>query len=450
MKSINETGKIYNTKLVFIKGVVLGQILYGDLYYRDFSDVDIIVPKDQLLSIKKPMNDIGFYDTYTCYDRILQVKEPSNTMLGIYHEYYFTKKVEYEYYWVELKSHTSAIKEKYIDEFNSNSQFVDIGGYKFRSHNIVYTFLHLCSNTFGNCEHRMIAKDSFKIKDFIDVYVLINKYSTDFDWKKISDLANKFELLHKVYYVLNGINEIYSNFITNDIIELFSIDKITYNCSVTNYGTVVAWETPFIDRLFSDDEERNSEYERLYCERAHSTLNLKRNDILKVIDYTEDNILNLSQYRNMICSKDSGISFRFNMFRDNKNKQLIITISVKKDLFNTLDNIFLNFDFYVKSQEYKYSPKIVRLSIYKEERFSLFGECIRKMDNSLTYTNEEVIMYYEVEDEFLMGFYDELFIPYNLYVFKKIFEEGPEVIVGVKYGEEGYEEESPNLGMIQW
>jgi hypothetical protein len=222
-----------NIDIILLKGPALAEIIYGDIYTRQFGDLDLLVTEDNMEKMFYLLSDIGFaqetgFDKNT--NRYNIIDKPVFKYGSGFHEFQCIKDVgDNVYIFVEVKRASSAIPLKHISDFFENVRNININGIDVRTSNLTYTFLHLCSNFFTNFETGWGVNNETNLRDIIDTYIFISKYGNILNWDEIITLSNKYEITHKIYYVFTCLAGIFDEVVSKKISELFNPNKVTYH-----------------------------------------------------------------------------------------------------------------------------------------------------------------------------------------------------------------------------
>jgi len=270
-----------NIDAILLKGLALAEIIYKDIYARQFGDIDLLVKEDDMEKMYYLLNDIGYvqetgFDKNT--NRYNTVDKPILKYEPHFHEFQCVKDIgDNIYIFVEIKRASSAIPLKYIGDFLKNVQDISINGIKIKTSNSAYTFLHLCSNFYANFETGWGANHETNLRDIFDTCVLVSKHGSFLDWIEINSLSSKYEITHKIYYVLKCLEGILGKLIPNEIIELFNPNKLTYYFNGNVDGSINNWESDFTFRLFND-EERKKEFVKSDKLKIYNAMNYDNYD----------------------------------------------------------------------------------------------------------------------------------------------------------------------------
>lgn len=165
-----------NTCLV--KGFVLSYIIYGDIYSRNFSDLDFLVDKNS---------------QYNCCEMIRKMGYKEHNIELFRNDYYISQNAIVVYYlsdiekqfkkdniYVELKKETGKFSQE-VRKSLLNSINVDIDGVICSTLSLSDTFLLLIDNTYKNFFSDYGKKHDFIIRDLLDFYGFVVKYKKLFN-----------------------------------------------------------------------------------------------------------------------------------------------------------------------------------------------------------------------------------------------------------------------------
>lgn len=267
--------------VILLKGPVLSDIIYNDLYARQFADLDLLVKKNDMEKMFYLLNDIGFMQE-TGFDentkRFHTIDKPIFKYGDTFHEFQCVKDIgDNIYIYVEIKRASSAIPLKHIDDFHKNVQNININGIDVKTSNLKYTFLHLCSNFFTNFETGWGINHETNLRDIIDIYMFISKHYNLLNWDEINKLSNKYEIAHRIYYAITCLSKFYNDIIPNDISELFNPNRVLYDLNGNDDGSINRWDSDFIFRLFND-EDRKQQFVKMNKLKTYNVNNYNNHD----------------------------------------------------------------------------------------------------------------------------------------------------------------------------
>lgn len=328
-----------NIDTILLKGLALSEIIYNDIYARQFGDIDLLVKEDDIEKMYYLLNDIGYvqetgFDKNT--NRYNTVDKPIFKYGSQFHELQCVKDIgDNTYIFVEIKRASSAIPLKYIGDFLEKVQNISINGIDIKTSNLTYTFLHLCSNFFTNFETAWGANHETNLRDILDTYIFISKHGAFLDWTEINSLSNKYEIAHKIYYVLKCLEGTFGKVISIEIIESFNPNKVTYHFNGNMDGSINNWESDFTFRLFND-EERKREFVKINKLKIYNEKNYGNFD--KVEKESFITLTNIETYRNLhIESLQWDIEYMFTC----NNTSLYLNVIIDNNLYEQLGDYYL-------------------------------------------------------------------------------------------------------------
>lgn len=246
LKIIKEEFQNNNIDFIIIKGFAISALVYEDMYQRDFSDCDLIVDIKDFKRVNEIMISLGYYSNLGNGDI------PDLLPLECYELEYFKEFAPGMEMCVEIKLGTSSIKSiEIIRKFLKNKVQLNIDGEEYYSFSLNDTFILLCTNTYCNFELEFAVA---RIRDLIDVKLFYEKYRDVLDLDYIVEFVEKNKQKHQIYAVLRLLNYFYSNTFSNEFINRFSIDSITYDKNVfQNYlhGWMRDWIVEPVDLMLN-------------------------------------------------------------------------------------------------------------------------------------------------------------------------------------------------------
>lgn len=328
----------------FIKGFALSKMIYGDLYTRDFNDIDLLVHRKDIENVANIMIDMGFsndfdlcifkfLDSLDCYEVDFFYPFPGAGKLS--------KKFNHKLS-TELKIDTSSIRDNnLISHFKENSVNMDIGNVSVQVFSLNDTFILLCTNLYSNFEAEFAKA---KIRDLFDVYFFINTHSKELDWIYISKLCNRFKIAHKLYAVFNFVNSVYNGFISEEIVKLFSLDTISYDSKVFHgfdHGRMRDWSVDPIDAMLSRDARKIDLFYE-HCIKTYSSRNINycHPQYISSLKDVKDNENSLMKG---FCSKVNELEYSYQFTHDEENIYFTLKFEKYNDS-NQMKTVLILFD----------------------------------------------------------------------------------------------------------
>lgn len=345
LQTVTKIAEELEISLLLIKGFVLSKRIYGDLYTRTISDLDLVVDNNKMDRLFYALNEIG-YKHFLDYDRFAlpRINERKEFDLPIiiyednFHEYQMRKQVNGRMIKIEIKRGSSAISNhKFFKYMKDNSVLFKLSSdIKINTLSLEDDFIHLCANCYGNNE---VALKQMFLRDFMDVYGFIFYYKQKLNWNKILERALEFELFHKIYWVLINLEQIYKE---QFMVFFYSLDnwKSEYldfskcinidGLPILNEGELYYSKSSIIDKIFDFDIKKRDRYEYIL-----SNIN---NKSIKNYCSTDDKF-----YKKHISSR-AGINFEYRF--DYNNQNLKINLRFSKENYLLLNKYRIIFEMY--------------------------------------------------------------------------------------------------------
>jgi hypothetical protein len=129
-----------NIEVILLKGPALAEIVYNDIFARQFGDIDLLVKEADMEKMYYLLNDIGFVQE-TGFDKVTNrfntVDKPIFKYGPNFHEFQCVKDIgDNIYIFVEIKRASSAIPLKHIDDFLENVQNISINRIEVKTSNL--------------------------------------------------------------------------------------------------------------------------------------------------------------------------------------------------------------------------------------------------------------------------------------------------------------------------
>jgi hypothetical protein len=353
LKAINLSAEQNKIKVILLKGFSLSKMIYDDLYIRSFSDIDFLLDEKDIKNMYRLVNKIGYeqdggFDEEQSKMITINTDEFLNTTW--FHELQCKKKIrESLYVSVEIKRASSAIPLENVTDFLNNTQILDLSEMKILSTDIMYSLLHLIANFYNNTETIYGALFVTLLRDSLDIAMFIKKYHSAIDWDRLFELSLKYQITHKVYFVINCIIETFKyQIIDTEIINKFLPIHLPYLYTDNYDGSYFSWETDYFTRLF-DDDLRKKEALKLYKNIIYSITNDSIID-----DAQKDSFKVVANIKYFKCFYIKSINKQINYLFTNNNKYLNLYIMIDEDIIEEycdhyvevhfIDNFIGNYD----------------------------------------------------------------------------------------------------------
>ena len=273
-KIIEQAFKKKGIEIIWIKGIPLSIIVYGTAYARKSNDMDFLISPSKIEEAYQILKELGYlqeagFDFVT--EKYILMDSSEYKFVGDYHEIPCIKEIGNRVYLkVELKRASSAVDVNRISDFYLNTMDIDIGNTIIQTSDYNYTFIHLCANTYGNCEYYMSKP---LIRDFIDICIFYLKYKSILVWDEILEICRKNRMTYIIFWVMQQTNELWGiDFFANHILERYAINDFPTDDPWKEFfnknGSMNNWKSPLSHRILCWDlhcyEQIRSYKEKLY------------------------------------------------------------------------------------------------------------------------------------------------------------------------------------------
>ena len=193
--------QIDDLKYSVVKGEVLSYYIYGTFGYRCSSDIDILVNRNDLTIIEHALQSSGFsQQIHTRMDRIMLIYASHQTI-----PFHKTTSIEtihvdvnFDVFWGEYTG-----KRIDIDEFLSDSSYINIYGTRVKTISKVKAFIHLILHHYKEMNsiyllyaHPFITTDMFK-----DIYLFLSN-NPDISPRQLATVSWEYGITQYMYYML--------------------------------------------------------------------------------------------------------------------------------------------------------------------------------------------------------------------------------------------------------
>ncbi|MBN2816184.1 MAG: nucleotidyltransferase family protein [Campylobacterales bacterium] len=162
--------------VIAFKGPLLSDMAYGDITLRQYADIDILVPQEQLLKLSNLLIKEG----YTSPSSTTLLEDKSFLELNNDFNFYSSNNIHIEVHWKLIREQITLYEQNTIFE-NSSSQFLQ--GVMLKTLNIEMNIIYLALHG---------SKHGWERIEWInDLYYLIEKF--DVDWNRVLRLTEHFQ-----------------------------------------------------------------------------------------------------------------------------------------------------------------------------------------------------------------------------------------------------------------
>ncbi len=209
-----------NIQIIPLKGPLLGQHAYGDIGFRPFSDLDILVREEDLLTVAQTLLDLG----YTNEDELSALSHPY--VLQRFTDISFVHGetgLVIELHWRLLKSASAALNNIPLLFDQATERFLQ--NMPLKSLPLEEEFLYLCIHA---SKHRWE-----RIEWMNDINLLFEIHQHNYDWERLLTIAQDEGALIPYLLGLLILKKIYSRDLdhaqTNELIKMRKIAKLYNN-----------------------------------------------------------------------------------------------------------------------------------------------------------------------------------------------------------------------------
>lgn len=245
-----------------IKGAVLSKSAYGNICYRNSSDIDLLISRDNVEEIKNYLLQNGFIQ-----GRIVNNKVISFTRQEIlYHTALshqtapFLKRtdgrfcpivnidVNMDIFWGESKRHSD------MTGFLKNTEVVDICGVAVKKLTPVAEFISLCMHHYKDMNSiYLLSQGSLKLNLLCDIYFYLVNNRLEID--ELKRFCIELDVTEYVYLCIAAANEIFDDEVL--LPYLMGLDSDKAQAIQNSFGLDDSerkgWNIDFAHRLFDDD-----------------------------------------------------------------------------------------------------------------------------------------------------------------------------------------------------
>lgn len=177
---IHDAFKAAHQPVIFLKGPFVARQFYGDIYLRSYVDIDILIPREDLVAADRLLRDMGF-------NRLSLVLVSNHAMTRFTHTYDYHKRIEepdlpgrrqylpLDLHW-KLRSHFSFRLD--YDSIWKQQEICQLQGISFPVLSAEYALVMNVLGMFFDIELGTI-----RLKSFLDLYKMLEAMDPDMDWE---------------------------------------------------------------------------------------------------------------------------------------------------------------------------------------------------------------------------------------------------------------------------
>lgn len=268
-KDISKSAKENNINIIEPKGFALAMTIYQDKTKRQFSDLDLIVPLDQMSKMSEVLIEKGYFHRHNgkIADICAMLEKHEDTIV---YEIKFLNPTMMGYLVVEVKKASDAVSYSVLPFFTEDLKPLCMDDQELYS-----TFanegllLHLCSNIYtDHYKYEGVFNDVGKLRDFLDLYFFNRNVS--YNHEKFYSLAKKSNLEKGIEFCKIIMKRLFH-------IDIFS-DFVLDNNNISNFpdaNTIIyGGKKKFFLELYRRMQNKKNEFTQL-----ESSFSLKKVDI---------------------------------------------------------------------------------------------------------------------------------------------------------------------------
>ncbi|MCM8796378.1 MAG: nucleotidyltransferase family protein [Candidatus Omnitrophica bacterium] len=192
LKNIISNFEAENIPTIIFKGIMLAELIYGDIGLRGCADIDLLVRKDDLLKVNKVLRQLGYTSTYSdgyfkelCFsyycDSFLYFNQDKNKIPVDIH--------------VHLSNNRHLPHTLDMEDIWQKAQPIDLRGISLYTFSQEHLLIYLAMHAVNHCFYPLIL--------LCDINELLLRYmSGGFAWDNLMKEAEKTGLYKQLYYAL--------------------------------------------------------------------------------------------------------------------------------------------------------------------------------------------------------------------------------------------------------
>lgn len=237
-------------RFVLIKGFALSKRLYGDLFARQFNDLDVLVEEDDMVRAHHILREIGYKQPYIINKETkeyVDLKYPVSRVRQAHHWFIYYHMDRYPWQKFELHRKINFATMEQIKDHLWNVEKVQIGSVEVNIPNLQYSFISLVLNTYQDSDTISGYQGKSRLRGYVELYDFIKKYRHVINWEDMGRLLKEYGYIGITNRVLNHLYELYED---GDLLSLKQCDAD----EDTRF-----WEIPmsFNEYMFDDVTRKN-------------------------------------------------------------------------------------------------------------------------------------------------------------------------------------------------
>lgn len=263
-------------RFMLFRGLLLATTVYKRPHFRNFEDIDLLVPKDDEEKVDRVLKDLGYeqgrFDTqrkiivpYSKEELDFWVKDRQHS--GSYlllTDDPFTRAIK-----VDVHHKLTNIHDSFQIQNNDllpNSREEKILGLKIEAIDIQDLVLMLCVHihTHSRWLYEIRDRNDLHLSRFTDIFEVVNSYKSTIDWDKIIAKTRQMGINFPVALGLFWTSKIYGQFFPEEVLDSIRPDdfnlrekEIALRDTSTDDKAIGYWQNDFLDRLFDTNRYEN-------------------------------------------------------------------------------------------------------------------------------------------------------------------------------------------------
>lgn len=321
-----------------MKGLVLSQILFQDVYMRHTNDIDLLFPEPVMNKAFDVLSEYGYYSVVGsehAYQYGLEegtsLQLPYPLLKGSDHHEFFEmwKRIGTNFYGIEIQRylHATVRDLSAVHSFIASNRTIAIKDATVPTFDLEHTLLCLCENTFAELtDHRA----TIVLKNYLDLGVFIRKYGANIHWAKVIILANQYQMGHVMIQGLSQVNSFYGELVSQDIIQAFNPKESLNN-----------WRNTIEEMLTMSKDKMKRELKRnrvIYLQnKEFPAIELLDQDLINVVErnYCEDIQVNAFKLNIRYFVTYENENLRYHLCFDNSAPQILFQYPLKISFLDT-------------------------------------------------------------------------------------------------------------------
>lgn len=257
-------------QFVWIKGMPLSTLLYGDPLYRQIGDIDLLVDPSIQRDVVDGLLQRGF--------RALGIV---NHEIGMrysvnYHEVQLASPYSS---FLEIKNLSGEmdifINDQMPEDFCDNTTQIHMCGYNYRTLNPLYTLIHLFLALISNSTSWFFMDDN-GLREMYDIVAFINNYEVDYS--ELSAITQSYGIHTLIAEMMRKVNRLFGSVFSTDVLRIFASPTNKMHQNAELYMNFMReYEINDLDELFVEQKKWKAYYNALFHAYYDNDLSVHNN-----------------------------------------------------------------------------------------------------------------------------------------------------------------------------